>query len=42
MDPQEIVEQLEQLKAEIEWDLSVEYQTALDEAIAFIKEHENG
>lgn len=42
MDPEEMMEKLEQLKAEIEWDLSIEYQTVLDEAIAFIKEHENG
>jgi len=41
MDPQEIVEQLELLKAEIEWNLSIEYQPVLDEAIAYIEEHEN-
>ena len=42
MDPEELMEKLELLKAEIEWDLSSEYQTVIDETIAYIEEHENG
>ena len=33
----ETIECLERLKAEIEWDYSLEYQTALDDAIERIK-----
>lgn len=33
MTPQESIQVLNRLKAEIEWDLSLEYQEALDEAI---------
>lgn len=37
MTPQEAILVLNRLKAEIEWDLSLEYQGALDEAIAAVK-----
>ena len=38
---EEVVNLLEQLKAEIEWDYSLEYQIALEEAIkACIKVHD--
>lgn len=37
MTPQESISAINRLKAEIEWDLSLEYQEALDEAIEALK-----
>lgn len=38
----ELIETLGRLKAEIEWDYSLEYQVALEETIAILKECANG
>lgn len=35
---EELIKTLERLKAEIEWDYSMEYQLALDQAIEIIKD----
>lgn len=39
---EDIIEKLEQLKAEIEWDLSLEYQIVLDEVIEILKGLDDG
>lgn len=38
----ELIETLERLKAKIEWDYSLEYQVALEETIAILKEKADG
>lgn len=38
----ELIRSLEQLKAEIEWDLSIEYQIVLDKVIEILKGLDNG
>lgn len=39
---EELIEKLEMLKAEIEWDLSIEYQIVLNETIRILKGLNNG
>lgn len=39
---QEIIQKLEVLKAEIEWDLSLEYQIVLDKVIEILKGLDDG
>lgn len=34
---EELIERLEMLKAEIEWDLSLEYQIVIDKVIEILK-----
>jgi hypothetical protein len=38
----ELIEKLELLKAEIEWDLSLEYQIILDKVIEILKGLDDG
>lgn len=38
----ELIEKLELLKAEIEWDYSLEYQIVLDKVIEILKGLDNG
>ena len=38
----ELIETLERLKAEIEWDYSLEYQVALEKTIEVLKNVANG
>ena len=38
----ELIEKLELLKAEIEWDLSLEYQITLDKVIEILKGLDDG
>lgn len=38
----ELIRSLEQLKAEIEWDLSIEYQIVLDKVIEILRRLDNG
>ena len=42
MEIQEMIRKLELLKAEIEWDFSLEYQVTLEQAIFILREIENG
>ena len=42
MSRQEIIQKLELLKAEIEWDYSIEYQILLDETIEILKGLKDG
>lgn len=39
---EELIRSLEQLKAEIEWDLSIEYQIVLDKVIEILRGLDNG
>lgn len=39
---QEMIQKLEMLKAEIEWDLSLEYQIVLDKVIEILKGLDDG
>lgn len=39
---QEMIQKLEVLKAEIEWDLSLEYQIVLDKVIEILKGLDDG
>lgn len=39
---EELIRSLEQLKAEIEWDLSLEYQIVLDKVIEILKGLDDG
>lgn len=38
----DLIEKLEMLKAEIEWDLSLEYQIVLDKVIEILKGLDDG
>lgn len=42
MTMQEMIQKLEVLKAEIEWDLSLEYQIVLDKVIEILKGLDDG
>lgn len=42
MSKEQIIQELEILKAEIEWDYSLEYQIILDEVIEILKGLDNG
>lgn len=42
MSKEQIIQKLEILKAEIEWDYSLEYQIVLDKVIEILKGLDNG